>query len=81
MDVSDLGTVYALTGEEKYAEYARKLLLAYAHGPYLAALPRAAASPGLKSATLKIETKLTVLRPAVAAKRCSDCHDQLVCKM
>jgi hypothetical protein len=30
-DVSDLGTVYALTGDEKYAEYARKLLLAYAH--------------------------------------------------
>jgi hypothetical protein len=30
-DVSNLGTLYALTGEEKYAEYARKLLLAYAH--------------------------------------------------
>lgn len=29
--VSDLGTIYALTGDEKYAEYARKLLLAYAH--------------------------------------------------
>ena len=29
--VSDLGTLYALTGDEKYAEYARKLLLAYAH--------------------------------------------------
>lgn len=30
-DVSDLGTIYALTGEAKYAEYARKLLLAYAN--------------------------------------------------
>jgi len=29
--VSDLGTVYALTGDEKYAAYARNLLLAYAH--------------------------------------------------
>ena len=28
--VSDLGTLYALTGEAKYAEYARKLLLTYA---------------------------------------------------
>jgi hypothetical protein len=30
-DVSDLGTMYALTGDAKYAEYARKLLLAYAN--------------------------------------------------
>ena len=29
--VSDLGTLYALTGDEKYANYAKQLLLAYAH--------------------------------------------------
>jgi len=29
--VSDLGTLYALTGDEKYATYAKQLLLAYAH--------------------------------------------------
>ena len=29
--VSDLGILYALTGEEKYGEFARKLLLAFAH--------------------------------------------------
>ena len=30
--ISDLGTVYALTGEAKYGEYARKMLVAYAVG-------------------------------------------------
>jgi hypothetical protein len=30
--ISDLGTVYVLTGEEKYAEYAKTLLLAYSNG-------------------------------------------------
>ena len=30
--ILDLGIVYALTGEAKYGEYGRKLLLAYAHG-------------------------------------------------
>ena len=29
--VSNLGTLYALTGDEKYANYAKQLLLAYAH--------------------------------------------------
>ena len=29
--ISDLGTVYALTGDEKYAKYARELLLAYSN--------------------------------------------------
>ena len=30
LDIANLGTVYALTGEAKYAEYCKKLLLAYA---------------------------------------------------
>ncbi len=30
-DISDLGTIYALTGEEKYADYAKQLMLCYAH--------------------------------------------------
>ena len=30
LDIANLGTVYALSGEEKYAEFAKKLLLAYA---------------------------------------------------
>ena len=30
--ISDLGTVYVLSGEEKYAEYAKTLLLAYSNG-------------------------------------------------
>lgn len=30
LDIANLGTVYQLFGDEKYAEYARKLLLAYA---------------------------------------------------
>jgi Heparinase II/III-like protein/Alginate lyase len=30
--ISDLGTVYVLTGEEKYAEYAKTLLLTYSNG-------------------------------------------------
>ena len=30
LDISDLGIVYALTGEAKYGEFARKLLIAYA---------------------------------------------------
>jgi hypothetical protein len=30
LDIANLGTVYALTGEEKYGDYCKKLLLAYA---------------------------------------------------
>jgi hypothetical protein len=30
-DVSNLGTLYALTGDQKYADYAKTLLLGYAH--------------------------------------------------
>lgn len=30
LHISNLGTIYALSGEEKYADYARRLLLAYA---------------------------------------------------
>lgn len=30
LDIANLGTVYAFTGDEKYAEYCKKLLLAYA---------------------------------------------------
>jgi hypothetical protein len=30
LDIANLGTVYALTGEEQYAEFCKKLLLAYA---------------------------------------------------
>lgn len=30
LDIANLGTVYALTGEAKYAEYCKKILLAYA---------------------------------------------------
>ena len=30
LDIANLGTVYALSGEEKYAEFCKKLLLAYA---------------------------------------------------
>jgi hypothetical protein len=35
--ISDLGTVYVLTGEEKYAEYAKTLLLAYSNGSHYGA--------------------------------------------
>jgi len=30
--IADLGTMYALTGDEKYGEFCKKMLLAYAHG-------------------------------------------------
>lgn len=30
LDIANLGTMYVLSGEEKYAEYAKKILLAYA---------------------------------------------------
>ena len=37
--VASLGTLYALTGEEKYGEYAKQLILAYAHASHYTAHP------------------------------------------
>ncbi len=34
LDMDNLGTMYQLTGDEKYAEYSKKMLLAYADGFY-----------------------------------------------
>ena len=38
-DVGDLATLYALTGDEKYGEYAKKILLAYAHASQYSSSP------------------------------------------